>query len=73
MLKSSYAVNGTDGLVSMFVHICTDGGVAITSWNDDVDIFVGEASCPRSRAVTVFKNARQKGLEIKKISSLFWH
>ena len=67
MLKSSYAVDGTDGLVSMFVHICTDR-VAISSWNPHVGIFVEQDNYSRSNTVTIFKNARQKGLEIKKLA-----
>ena len=67
MLKSSYVVRGTDGLVSMFVHICKDRNVAISSWNPHVGVFVEQDNYSRSRTVTVFKNARQKGLEINKI------
>ena len=67
MLKSSYVVNGTDGLISMFVHICKDE-VAINSWNPHVGIFVEQDNYSRSNTVTIFKNARQKGLEIKKLA-----
>ena len=66
MLKSSYVVNGTDGLISMFVHICKDE-VAINSWNPHVGIFVEEDNYPRSNTATIFKKAREKGLKIRKI------
>ena len=66
MLKSSYVVNGTDGQISMFVHICKDE-VAINSWNPHVGVFVRQDNYPRSDTATVLKNARQRGLEIKKI------
>ena len=62
---NSYSIN-RDGLNTMFVHVHTDH-VTLNSWNEHLRMYIEEYGAPRSRAVEALKNARAKGLEIKKI------
>ena len=62
---NSYSIN-RDGINTMFVHVYRDH-VTLNSWNEHLKMYIEEHRAPRSKALEALRNARTRGLEIKKI------